>query len=91
MIFYFFYSFWVVSAHPDNFYFASGSDSALYVFTLFKDRPPMALVNDLLLCTGNRKLIRMLNLKTKSETVIKDLAGLSNIQDNLLIDNIEQI
>ena len=37
--------FWVVAAHPDNYYFAAGSDGALYIFTLYKDRPPMDLVS----------------------------------------------
>lgn len=37
--------FWVVAAHPDNYYFAGGSDSALYIFTLYKDRPPMDLIS----------------------------------------------
>jgi hypothetical protein len=33
----------------------------------------------------------MINIKTQVEILIKDLAGLSNIQDNILLDNIEQL
>ena len=83
--------FWVVAAHPDNFYFASGSDSALYVFTLFRDRPPFTLVSETTLCLGNRKTLRTIDLRSRNETVAKDLAGLANVQDNLLLDNLEHL
>lgn len=36
--------FWVVAVHQENFTFACGSDSALYVFSLMKERVPFSLV-----------------------------------------------
>ena len=59
--------FWVVAAHPDNFYFACGSDSALYVFTLFKDRVPCTMVGGNYLCYGQRKAVRVFDTRTNIE------------------------
>lgn len=56
--------FWVTAVHQDNYYFAAGSDSALYIFTLFKDRPPMDLINNQYVCIGYQKQIKLIDLKT---------------------------
>lgn len=80
--------FWVVAAHPDNYYFASGSDSALYVFTLYKDRPPFAKHNHFLFL-GMKKELHKVNLQTEAVEVLKDICTIANVQDNILQDNIE--
>lgn len=32
--------FWVITVHPENFFFASGCDSGFFVFSLVKERIP---------------------------------------------------
>jgi coatomer protein complex subunit alpha (xenin) len=82
--------FWVVAAHPDNFYFACGSDSALYVFTLFRDRVPCVMIGRSL-CYGQRKSLKSFDTSSNIELTIRNLEMLSSINDNLLLDTIESI
>ena len=42
--------FWIVAVHPDNYYFACGSDSALFVFSLMRDRVPLITVTNKYIC-----------------------------------------
>lgn len=79
--------FWIVSAHPDNYYFASGSDSFLYVFNLFKDRIPMVKVTDNYICHGFKKSLKVIDLKSGSSTTIKEY----EVGDNILQDNITKV
>lgn len=37
--------FWVCAANQNNYYFAGGSDSALYIFTLCRERPTMDITS----------------------------------------------
>ncbi|CAD8063876.1 unnamed protein product [Paramecium sonneborni] len=82
---------WICAVHQSNYYFAAGSYSALYIFTLFKNRPAFNLVNDNILYLGTRKLIKILDLQKGSNKTIKNLQELSCLSDNLLQDNVEQI
>ncbi|CAK73366.1 unnamed protein product (macronuclear) [Paramecium tetraurelia] len=83
--------FWICAVHQSNNYFAGGSDSALYIFTLFKNRPAIDLVNNNFVYFGNRKVIKILDLQNGSEKTIKNLQELSCVSDNLLQDNAEQV
>ncbi|CAD8059894.1 unnamed protein product [Paramecium primaurelia] len=84
--------FWVSAVHQNNNYFAGGSDSALYIFTLFKNRPAIDLVDNKNLFVGSKKQIKLIDLQTNQEKDIKNFQEISNsISDNLLQDNIEFI
>lgn len=79
--------FWIVSAHPDNYYFASGSDSSLYVFTLFKDRIPLVKVTENYICHAYKKQLKVIDLKSGSTSLIKEF----DVGENILQDNITQV
>ncbi|CAD8067799.1 unnamed protein product [Paramecium sonneborni] len=83
--------FWVCAVHQSNNYFAGGSDSALYIFTLFKNRPAFHLVYNNILYLGTRKFIKIIDLQNGSDKIIKNLQELSCVNDNLLQDNVESI
>jgi len=65
--------FWVVAVHPASFTFACGSDSALYVFSLIKERVPFSLVDGKYLCVAERKTVKVVHIHHKAETIIKQL------------------
>ncbi|CAD8067026.1 unnamed protein product [Paramecium sonneborni] len=82
--------FWVSAVHQNNNYFAAGSDSALYIFTLFKNRPAIDLMDNKNLFVGSKKQIKLIDLQNNQEKVIKNFSE-NSISDNLLQDNIEFI
>ncbi|CAK75912.1 unnamed protein product (macronuclear) [Paramecium tetraurelia] len=84
--------FWVSAVHQNNNYFAGGSDSALYIFTLFRNRPAIYLTENKNLYVGSKKQIKLIDLQTSQEKIIKNFQEITSlISDNLLQDNIEFI
>ncbi|CAK75525.1 unnamed protein product (macronuclear) [Paramecium tetraurelia] len=84
--------FWVSAVHQNNNYFAGGSDSALYIFTLFRNRPAFDLIDNKILFVGSKKQIKIIDLQNNKEIVIKNFQEVATlISDNLLQDNIEFI
>jgi coatomer protein complex subunit alpha (xenin) len=82
--------FWVVAVHNESFTFACGSDSALYVFSLLKERVPCTLVGRHIY-VGERKSIKMIDTGSRAEVVVKALEKLSIVKDNILLDNVDQL
>ncbi|CAD8177704.1 unnamed protein product [Paramecium pentaurelia] len=83
--------YWIVSCHQNNYYFACGSDTMLQVFTLHKDRVPLILVNDRYICIAEQKVLKVVELNSGQQSIIRDIATVITPAPTLLEDNIEFI
>ncbi|CAD8059253.1 unnamed protein product [Paramecium primaurelia] len=83
--------YWIVACHPNNYYFACGSDTMLQVFTLHKDRVPVLLVNERYLCMAEQKILKVIELNSGQQQIIKDISTVITPTPTILEDNIESI
>ncbi|CAD8064776.1 unnamed protein product [Paramecium primaurelia] len=83
--------YWIVTCHPNNYYFACGSDTMLQVFTLHKDRIPVLLVNERYLCMAEQKILKVIELNSGQQQIIRDISTLIIPTPTILEDNIESI
>ncbi|CAD8090002.1 unnamed protein product [Paramecium sonneborni] len=83
--------YWIVSCHQNNYYFACGSDTMLQVFTLQKDRIPLLLVNERYICMAEQKTLKVIELVSGQQQIIRDIATVITPTPTFLEDNIEFI